>query len=376
MTKRLTGMIVAVILVIGAIAAWKIITVRALIAKMSAMKPPPVTVSATEATEETWQPRLHAVGTFAAVQGVMLTNELDGTVAKIAFESGAHVKQGDLLVQLDISSEQAQLASAQATADLAQINLKRAQELRKKDTNSQADLDTSAAVARQTAASLDEIRAVIAKKTLRAPFSGRLGIRQVNVGQFLKAGTAVVPLQAMDPLYVNFSLPQQDVTDLKPGQTVNVTVDAYPGVVFEGKINAINSKVDDTNRNVLVQATVANADERIKPGMFAVVDVVLAHENKFVTVPLAAITYNPYGDSVYVVESKDKGGQGTPELTVRQQFVQLGDRRGDQVAIVKGVKAGERIVTAGQLKLRNGVGVQINDAVPVENNPAPKLPNT
>jgi membrane fusion protein (multidrug efflux system) len=376
MTKRMTGMIVAVILVIAAIAAWKIITVRALIAKMSAMKPAPVAVSTAKATEETWQPRLHAVGSFVSVQGVILSNELDGTVTKIAFESGALVKEGDLLVQLDISSEEAQLASAEASSQLAQINLKRAQELRTKDTNSQADLDASAAQARQNAASVDQIRAIIAKKTLRAPFSGRLGIRQINVGQFIKGGTAIVPLQAMDPLYVNFSLPQQEVTDLQVGQSVNVTVDAYPGVVFEGKINAINSRVDDATRNVQVQATVANADERIKPGMFATVDVVLPHQQQFVTLPLAAITYNPYGNSIYVVEDKGKDEAGHPELTVRQQFVELGDRRGDQVAVLKGVQAGEEVVTAGQLKLRNGAAVQVNNDVPVDNNPAPSLPNT
>jgi membrane fusion protein (multidrug efflux system) len=372
----MTGMIVAVILVIAAIAAWKIITVRALIAKMSAMKPAPVAVSTAKATEETWQPRLHAVGSFVSVQGVILSNELDGTVTKIAFESGALVKEGDLLVQLDISSEEAQLASAEASSQLAQINLKRAQELRTKDTNSQADLDASAAQARQNASSVDQIRAIIAKKTLRAPFSGRLGIRQINVGQFIKGGTAIVPLQAMDPLYVNFSLPQQEVTDLQVGQSVNVTVDAYPGVVFEGKINAINSRVDDATRNVQVQATVANADERIKPGMFATVDVVLPHQQQFVTLPLAAITYNPYGNSIYVVEDKGKDEAGHPELTVRQQFVELGDRRGDQVAVLKGVQAGEEVVTAGQLKLRNGAAVQVNNDVPVDNNPAPSLPNT
>lgn len=370
LTKRIIGMSLGVLLVVGAIAGWKIITVRAMIQKMSAMKPAPIVVSSLKAPEEIWQRRIHAVGSFAAVQGVTITNELDGLVVDVPFEAGAPVKKGDLLVQLDLSTEQAQLASAEAAADLSQINLQRAQELRTQNTNSQADLDTAQALARQTGASVQIIRAAMAKKTIRAPFDGRLGIRQISVGQFIKGGTAIVSLQSLDPLYVNFSLPQQELADLKSGQVVRVSVDTYADSVFEGTINAINSKVDDSNRNVQVQATIANVDERIKPGMFAGVDVVLPREDKFVTLPQTAISYNPYGNSVYIVDSKGGG------LTVRQQFVQLGDRRGDQVAVLKGVKPGEEVVTAGQLKLRNGTAVQINNAVRPENSPVPTLPNT
>ena len=367
-------MVFGVILVVGAIAGWKYITVRAMIQKMSAMKPAPVVVSSLKAPEEIWQRRLHAVGSFAAVQGVTLMNELDGTVVGIAFEAGAPVSKGDLLVQLDLSTEQAQLVSAEAAYDLSRINLQRAQELRTQNTNSQSDLDTAAAQARQATGSIDLIHTVMAKKTIRAPFAGRLGIRQISLGQFIKGGTAIVSLQALDPLYLNFSLPQQQVVDLKVDQVVRVTVDAYPGTVFEGTINAINSKVDDTNRNVQVQATLANADERIKPGMFAGVDVVLPRQDKFVTLPQTAISYNPYGNSVYIVESK--AGPDGPVLTVRQQFVELGDRRGDQVAVIKGVKSGEEVVTTGQLKLRNGSAVQINNTVNPANSPVPSLPNT
>ncbi len=374
--KRSIWMVVGVLLVVGAIAGWKIITVRAIIAKMSAQKQPPTVVSAMKATEEIWQRRLHAVGSFAAAEGITVANELDGTVTKIAFESGAQVSKGDLLVQLDVSTEQAQLASAEAGADLAHLNLKRAQELRAKDTNSQAELDVGEAQARQTAATADVIRATIAKKTIRAPFSGRAGIRQINLGQFIKGGTAIVPLQAMDPLYLNFFLPQQDVTDLKVGQAVQVTVDAYPGVTFDGAITAINTKVDDASRNILVQATVRNADERVRPGMFGGVDVVLPAQDKLVTLPQTAISYNPYGNSVYIVEDKGKDADGHPVLTVRQQFVQLGSRRGDQVAVLKGVKAGDEVVTAGQLKLRNGSSVQINNTVVPPNRAQPSLPNT
>jgi membrane fusion protein (multidrug efflux system) len=343
---------------------------------MATQKPPPTVISSMKATEQAWERRLHAVGSFAPAEGITVSNELDGTVTKIAFESGARVNKGDLLVQLDVSTEQAQLAAAVAAADLARINLKRAQELRAKDTNSQSDLDTGEAQARQTVANADAIRAVIAKKTIRAPFAGRTGIRQVNLGQFIKGGTAIVPLQAMDPLFVNFSLPQQDVMDLKVGQIVQVSIDAYPGTVFQGTINAIDAKVDDANRNIMVQATVPNADERIRPGMFGVIDVVLPQQDKLVTLPQMAISYNPYGSSVYIVENKGKDASGQPVLTVRQQFVQLGSQRGDQVAVLKGVKAGDEVVTAGQLKLRNGSPVQINNAVAPANNPQPSLPNT
>ncbi len=361
-----------IFLVVDAIAGWKTYTVTTMIAKMSVQKPAPTVVSSLKAPEDIWQRRYHAVGSFAAVQGVIVSNELDGTVTSIPFVSGAQVNQGDLLVQLDVSTEQAQLASAQAAADLSSISLKRAQDLRAQNTNSQSEFDTAEAQSRQTLAGMDIIRAAIAKKTIRAPFAGRLGIRQISVGQFIKGGTGIVSLQALDPLYLNFSLPQQDLIDLKAGQVVQVTVDAYPGTVFEGTINAINSKVDDSNRNVQVQASIANADERIKPGMFAGVDVVLPQQDKFVTLPQSAISYNPYGNSVYIVEDKG-GGAG---LTVRQQFVQLGDRRGDQVAVLKGVKPGDEVVTSGQLKLRNGAAVQINNTVAPADSTAPALPNT
>lgn len=372
--KRSILMAIGVIVVIGAIAAWKIITIRAIIAYNATQKPPPTVVSSMKAPEEVWQRRLHTVGSLAAVDGVTIANELDGTITQIAFTSGAMVNKGDLLVQLDISTELAQLASAEASADLARINLKRARELRASDTNSQADLDGSEAQARQTAANADAIRANIAKKTVRAPFSGRAGIRQVNPGQFIRAGTTIAPLQAMDPLYVNFSLPQQEVTGLTVGQTIQVTVDAYPGQVFEGTISALNAKVEDATRNLQVQATLRNSDEKLRPGMFAIVDVLLPQKDTYVTLPQTVIVYNPYGNAVYVVEKSTEGTDGG-ELVARQRFVQMGDNRGDQVAILKGVKAGEEIVTSGQLKLRNGTVIAINNSVTPASNPAPRPEN-
>ena len=372
--KRSLWMALGVIVVIGAIAGWKIMTIRAIIAKNATQKQPPTVVSSMKAGEQVWQRRLHAVGSFTAVQGVTVTNELDGTVVQIAFESGAQVQQGDLLVQLDISSEQALLASALASADLAALNLKRAQDLRTKDSNSQSDLDASEAQARQTAANVAGIRATIAKKTIRAPFTGRLGIREVNLGQFLKGGTAVAPLQALDPIFVNFSMPQQDVIDLKVGQSVQVTIDAYPGAVFDGKVNAINSKVDDANRNVQVQATLANADERIKPGMFASVDVVLPEEDRYITLPQTAITYNPYGATVFIAKKGEvvgPDGMRKQGLVAEQIFVTTGRTRGDQVAILKGLEEGALVVTSGGLKLKNGTPLLVNNSLTPANDPNP-----
>jgi membrane fusion protein (multidrug efflux system) len=374
LTKRTIGMIGAILLVVGAIAFWKYYTIRMMIAKMSAQKPQPTAVSSIKATEEVWQERRHAVGSLMAVQGVTVCNELSGTVQKIGFESGDQVKQGDLLVQLDISTDTAQLRGLQAQADLARLNLDRALDLRHSGTNTQADLDAAQAQFQQTQAAVDTQRTVIAKKNIVAPFAGRLGLRQVNLGQFLAVGTQIVTLQAVDPIYANFALPQQETVDLTAGQKVQVRIDAYPDDVFEGAINALNAKVDEASRNLQVQATLANAGGKLKPGMFGTVDVVLPRQSRLLTLPQAAIVYNPYGNAVYVIE-KAKDESGAESLIARQRFVQLGDTRGDQVAVLKGVQVGEEVVTSGQLKLRNGAPVAVNNSITPENNPAPILPN-
>ena len=353
LTKRTIGMIGAILLVVGAIAFWKYYTIRMMIAKMSAQKPQPTAVSSIKATEEVWQERRHAVGSLMAVQGVTVCNELSGTVQKIGFESGDQVKQGDLLVQLDISTDTAQLRGLQAQADLARLNLDRALDLRHSGTNTQADLDAAQAQFQQTQAAVDTQKTVIAKKNIVAPFAGHLGLRQVNLGQFLAVGTPIVTLQAVDPIYANFALPQQETVDLSAGQKVQVRIDAYPDEVFEGAINALNAKVDEASRNLQVQATLANAGGKLKPGMFGTVDVVLPRQSRLLTLPQAAIVYNPYGNAVYVIE-KAKDESGVESLIARQRFVQLGDTRGDQVAVLKGVQVGEEVVTSGQLKLRNG----------------------
>lgn len=374
LAKRTLGMIGAILLVVGAIAFWKYYTIRTLIAKMSAQKPPPTAVSSIKATEEVWQERRHAVGSLAAVQGVTVCNELPGTVQRIAFESGSQVNQGDLLIQLDTSVDAAQLRGLEAQATLAGVNLDRAQGLRNSNTNAQTELDTAQAQFQQGQAAVDTLKANIAKKSITAPFAGQLGLRQANLGQYLAAGTAIVTLQAMDPIYVNFAMPQQVVVDLSPKQSVQVSIDAYPEKVFEGVINAINAKVDDATRNIAVQATLGNASGKLKPGMFGAVDVLLPKQNKLITLPQSTIVYNPYGNAVYVVE-KSKEAADPGALIVRQRFVQLGETRGDQVAVLKGVQPGEEIVTSGQLKLRNGAAVAINNSVTPENNPAPTLPN-
>jgi len=376
-------MLVFMVVVLGGIFgfwAYKGITMGKM---MAAMKQPPVTVSAIKATEETWQPTMHTVGSLVAVHGVTLANELSGVVDKIAFESGAAVEKGALLVHLDTSSEDAQLRSLVATVELARQTLDRSKQLRKADANAQSDLDSATSQYDQAVANADNVRATIAKKTITAPFAGRVGIRQVDLGQFLAVGTPIVSLQSLDPIYVNFTLPQQDVKSIHNGQKIIVGIDTYPGVTFEGEITAFDVKLNDDTRSVQVQATFTNADGRLRPGMFASVDVLLPQQEKTVTLPQTAIIYNPYGNAVYVVEeAKDKDGtplkdaKGQPELTARQQFVTIGTTRGDQVSIVGGVKAGDLIVTAGQLKLRNGSGVVIDNQVPVSNSPAPTPPNT
>ncbi len=376
MAKRSLGMLVAVIGVLGAIAAFKYHAVQMAARARAAARPPPVAVAATAAAETAWRRQLHAVGTLDAVEGVTVSNELAGTIARIAFASGQHVKPGDLLVQLDVSTDEAQLRGLQAQVALARITLDRARELRAANSNSQADLDSAQAQYEQAVANADNQQAVIAKKTIRAPFAGVLGIRQVDLGQYLAAGTPIVTLQALDPIYANFSLPEQEVTQLKTGQEVQLTVEAFPGERFAGVVNAINAKVDETTHNLLVQATVRNGDERLVPGMFVRAEVQLPREEHFVTLPATAIVYHSYGDAVYVVESAGDPPGGGEALVARERFVQLGETRGDQVAVIKGIRAGEQVVTAGQLKLRNGAPVRINNAVQPSSNPAPTPPNT
>jgi membrane fusion protein, multidrug efflux system len=341
--------------------------------KMAASMPP-TTVTAAEAKQDTWENSLTATGSAVAVQGVTIGAEAGGKVVKIAFEAGTTVKAGDVLVQLDTSTEEAQLRAADATAALAKANLDRARELRQNNTNSAAELDAADAQAKQAQAQADGIRAVIAKKTIRAPFAGRLGLRQINLGQILKEGDAIATLQTEDPIFVNFSLPQQRIPLIAQGNPVRIHSDSGSDKPIQGTITAISPEVDTATRNVRVQATVPNSDGQLRPGMFVNVDIVLPTESKVLAIPVTAVLYAPYGDSVFVIDEKKDEATGKVQQVLRQQFVRLGDARGDFVSVVDGLKPGESVVTSGVFKLRPGMPVVIDNklAPPAELAPKPK----
>ena len=332
-------------------------------------------VTTAKALQQSWNPTLYSVGSLTAENGITLSSEEAGTVARIDFVSGATVAKGTLLAQLDVSVEQAQLRAAEATAELSRLNAERIRELRNKDTLAQADLDTVEAQLKQANASAEAIRAQIEKKTFRAPFSGTLGIRKVNNGQYVNAGQAIVELQTLDPIHVDFALPQQRVVDLAVGQPVEVTTDGVTGAKFTGTITALDPRVDPATRNLRVRATLANSGARLRPGMFANVEVLLPAGEPVVVVPASAILYAPYGDSVFIIERK-KNAKGAEETTVRQQTVRLGLARGDFVVVTSGVKAGEEIVSTGAFKLRNGAPVLINNSVVPDAELAPKPANS
>ncbi len=375
MTKKIILTLVIVLVLVGLLAGIKGLQFQTMFAQGANFAQPPETVTTTEVKQDTWQPTLTAVGSVAAVQGVMLSAEMSGAVKNIAFESGATVRAGDLLVELDSSVEQAQLRSAMASADLARLNLERARELRGKKMMSQADLDSAEAQAKQANAQIDNIRAVIAKKTIRAPFAGRTGIRQVNLGQFLDNGAAIVTLQSLDPVYVDFALPQQNLAQLSVGMAVRVTTDAFPGQSFEGKLTAINSEVDAVTRNVRLQATLAT-DGRLRPGMYVNVAAVLPETERVLMIPATAVLYAPYGDSVFVVEDKKDEKTGTAGKVLNQRFVRLGKTRGDFVVVVSGLDVDQTIVTTGVFKLRNGMSVVVDNKLAPNFQFAPKPANS
>jgi membrane fusion protein (multidrug efflux system) len=340
----------------------------------AAMVMPPTTVTATAASEQNWENTLSATGSLVAVQGVTIGAEMPGKVVKIAFEPGAVVKTGDLLVQLDTTTEEAQLRAAEATAALAKANLERARELRQSNTNSPAELDAADAQAKQAVAQAEGIRTVIAKKTIRAPFTGRLGLRLVNLGQILREGDPITMLQTLDPIYVNFSLPQQRLSKLAAGTVVRVKSDAAPAETFEGRINAISPEVDPATRNVRVQATIANREEKLRAGMYATVEVVLPETSRVLAIPVTSVLYAPYGDSVFVIDEKKDEKTGKVEKVLRQQFIRIESARGDFVNVIDGLRAGDNVVTSGVFKLRPGMNVVIDNklAPPAQLAPKPK----
>jgi membrane fusion protein (multidrug efflux system) len=365
--KALVGLIALFLLIAGI----KAMQIR----KMIGMKPPmPVTtVSSAEVQAQDWAPTLTAVGSVAAVQGAMVATELGGVVADIRFESGTMAKKGDVLLRLDASSEEAQMKSAEAEAELARADVDRARELAGRNVVSKAELDAAESKAKQKEATVGNMRAMITKKEVRAPFDGQLGIRQVNLGQMITAGQQVVSLQSLDPVFVDFALPQQDVPKLTQGLDVHVRTDALPGREFSGKLTAVNSAIDPVTRNVGVQATLENHDNALRPGMFVKIEVILPEKNSTLVVPGSAVSYAPFGDSVFIIDKKKDEKSGEESQVLRQQFVRIGEARGDFVSITKGLEAGQQIVSTGVFKLRNGMPVTINNdlAPKPQLNPAP-----
>lgn len=370
MAKRMVIMLLAVTAVLTIIGLWKWRPFAAAGAQ-GGYAPPPEAVTTIIVKQEQWQGTLGAIGNVAAVNGVVVSADLPGVVQKISFGSGERVEAGELLVQLDTRQEQAQLAAAEAKLDLARMNLDRIRGLREQGINSQTEFDTSVAELKQAEGVAGEIRATIDRKTIRAPFSGVLGIRQVNLGQYLNSGDPIVQLQSHDPIYVNFDVPQQEIVRVRVGGPVRVTAEGPPTIELTGKITAIDSVVNESTRNVRIQATFANPKGSLRPGMFVTARALLDAQDSVVALPASAISYAPFGDSVFVVEDM-KGPKGESYRGVRQQFVKIGGARGDQVAILSGIEAGAEVVTSGVFKLRNKAAVAVNNETKPSNDPAPR----
>jgi membrane fusion protein (multidrug efflux system) len=371
MKKRMIIMLIVVVLLLGGLVGFNIFKGVMIKQYMAHAPVPPATVSATKATMTQWQPQLTAVGTLRAVRGVDVTTEVAGLVRTLAFKSGDEVKAGQLLAELNDDSDIAQLNSLQAAADLAETVYVRDKAQLEAEVISKATVDSDAADLKSKKAQVAQQAALVAKKSLRAPFAGKLGISIVNPGQYLNPGDKLVTLQQIDPILIDFFIPQQQMPQVAAGQTVTVTSDAYPGTSFIGKISAINPKVDTNTRNVMVEASIPNAKRQLLPGMFANVKINAGEESSFLTLPQTAITFNPYGDTVFVVKSSGKDDKGNEQLTAQQVFVTTGGTRGDQVAILKGLEAGTQVVTSGQVKLKNGTPLVINNSVLPADSPNP-----
>jgi membrane fusion protein (multidrug efflux system) len=388
MTKRMLIMIGGVVVVLLLLIGGFVLHIQKLIA--SSPKPYPQTVTATKVSSTDWQPTLAAVGSVVPVRGVDVTTEISGLVREIHFKSGQDVKKGDLLVELNADADKAQLVTYQAAADLAATTLKRSQAQFEAQAIAQAQVDIDTADLKGKRALVAQQQSVIDKKLIRAPFSGKLGITTVNPGQYLNPGDKIVTLQTIDPIYVDFNLPQKQVGQLQVGQVVNVTTDGFAGVSFPGKITAISPKVDTATRNVVVEATFANPKRQLLPGMFANASVEVGDKKHYLTLPQTAITYNPYGSTVFVVMTADDAAEAATQaasgasaaapaakaasgagLVVQQAFVTTGETRGDQVAILKGLKEGQQVVTSGQVKLKNGTSIVIDNSVSPANSPNP-----
>ena len=374
MRKRMVVMLAAVIAFLAIIGSVKYFQIRSAMAQGGGYQPPPEAVTTTVAKQAMWDTTINAIGTVVAVNGVNVSADLPGLVEQISFNSGQHVSKGDVLLRLDTKQERAQLAAAEAQLGLARVNLERASGLLKQQIVAQSVVDQLSAENKQAEARAGEIRATINRKIIRAPFSGVLGIRQVNLGEYLAGGAPIVSLQALQPVYVHFTVPQQEVARLRAGGEVRVTSDGFQGTEV-GRVTAVDSLVNEAMRNMQVQAVFDNRSGRMRPGMFVETQLARGAKQTVLTVPVSAISYAPFGDSIFIVENM-KGPDGKSYLGVRQQFVKLGTSRGDQVAVMTGLKPGEEVVTSGVFKLRPNAAVVVNNKIQPGNSATPKPEDT
>ena len=371
MAKRMILMLAVMLAIVGGLGFVKFKQVEAAIEQGKNFKIPPTAVTTVVAKKEVWPSSFSVIGTAAAIQGVTVSADLPGTIDRIHFESGQWVKEGEILVELDTRQERAQLASLEAQRDLAKVNYDRAQQLVGAGVIAKQDYDNATAQQKATEAQVGDIKAAIARKTIKAPFTGVLGIRQVSLGQYLAAGQAIVSLQTLSPIYVNFGVPQQDAGRVVAGHMVRVTNNDLPGMSFTGRINALDSVINEQTRNIQVQTVVTNKNNKLRPGMFVQVELPLGSPRDVISLPASAINYAPYGDSVFVV-SDMKDPKGNSYRGVRQQVVKIEGSRGDQVAVVSGLNPGDEVVSSGVFKLRNGAPVVINNTVTPSNSTSPK----
>jgi membrane fusion protein (multidrug efflux system) len=371
MAKRMVLMLVIMLALIGGLGFVKFKQVEAAIEQGKNFKMPPTAVTTVVAKKEVWPSTFSVIGTAAAIQGVTIGADLPGTIDKIHFESGQWVKEGDILIELDTRQERAQLASLEAQRDLAKVTYDRSQELVKEGVIAKQEFDNATAQQKATEAQVGDTKAAIARKTIHAPFSGVLGIRQVSLGQYLAAGQAIVSLQMLSPIYVNFGVPQQDAGKVVAGHVMRITNSDLPGMAFTGRITALDSVINEQTRNIQVQAIVTNKDNKLRPGMFVQVELPLGSPRDVISLPASAINYAPYGDSVYVI-SDMKDPKGNTYRGVRQQVVKVEGTRGDQVAVVSGLNPGDEVVSSGVFKLRNGAPVVVNNDVKPSNSASPK----
>ncbi len=369
MIKRMIIMLIVIGLILGGIFGFQAFKNRMIAAYLANLKAPPQTVSTTTAATSPWQTTLQSIGSFNAVEGADLSAQVQGIVQKIGFQDGQDVKKGDLIVQLLADQQIATLQQYQASATNAQIAYERDSRLIKANTIAQSQVDSDLAAWKAAQAQVSSQQALIDQYSIRAPFDGHLGIKLVSLGQYLAAGTAVVTLQSLDPIQFDFALPQQALSELKVGQAVTATVDAYGNQTFDGKISAISPLVDSQSRNITIRATFANPERKLLPGMFGNVSVVVGEPKDYIALPQTAVTINPYGNVVYVITDKGSGSDGKPQLVANQKFVTTGAARGDQIAVTKGLNVGEVVVTSGQLKLNNGSPVIINNDVQPSDDP-------